>query len=101
MSSTTPTAELIGRPDTPIKSPAPVPAAWTVLRAFRNGTRDYRITDSVEVGIQADGSVYWATPDGWTYVVTSGLFDETTTRILGDSTGWPSHWHSTFHAPTA
>jgi hypothetical protein len=92
---------LLGRPDTPIKSPAPAPTSWTVLRAFRNGTRDYRVSDGVEVGVRTDGSIYWASDDGWHYVATSGLFDETTIRVHGDSTGWPSHWDSEYHAPTA
>ncbi len=70
-------------------------AETPVLREFANGTRDYAITDEIHVGVRADGYVYWASPEGWAWVVATARVESV--RILGDSTGWPSMWDDSYY----
>ncbi len=39
-------------------------AETPIMREFKNGTRDYAITDEIHVGVRTDGYVYWASPEG-------------------------------------
>ncbi|MFD9950951.1 hypothetical protein [Amycolatopsis sp. NPDC058986] len=72
--------------------------ASIVLHKFANGAKKLQFTDSAQVGIAHDGRVYWATPDGWKFVLAHPeAFREDTYRVLGDATGWPATHDSDFY----
>ncbi|WP_157253158.1 hypothetical protein [Nonomuraea typhae] len=70
----------------------------TVIKRFPSGARTVRIADGVEIGIDHKVRIYWATPQGWDWVIAPGnpFIQQNHIRVLGDSTGWPSTWDTEF-----
>lgn len=69
-----------------------------VIERFANGAHKVEFAAGVQVGIAHDGRVYWATPEGWEYVLDHPeIFREGGYRILGDQTGWPTTHGSEFY----
>jgi hypothetical protein len=40
-----------------------------LVQKFSNGARIVEFSEGVQVGIDQVGSVYWATPEGWDFVL--------------------------------
>jgi hypothetical protein len=65
-----------------------------VIAEFGNGTRDYAITDEIQVGVRSDGYVYWASAAGWDWVIDNARL--TGTKVIGRH-GFPTFWEDSYY----
>ncbi|NQE89761.1 hypothetical protein [Nocardia terpenica] len=61
-----------------------------VIREYANGAKVYEIDSDTQFGVSPDGRIYWATSEGWVWVMKSDRVIQNHYKILGDSTGWPT-----------
>lgn len=58
------------------------------VKTFDNGAKILDIDGTARIGVAHDGRIYWATPEGWDWVLANARRDGC--RVLGDGTGWPT-----------
>lgn len=68
------------------------------IQEFANGSAVYRIEDGVEIGVKKDSCVYWATPEGWDWVISpdNAQIAERSYKVKGHSL-WITYWDGDFY----